>query len=314
MTMLKRLLPSGIAAAVAVGLVALGLSSGGSASAASVGQLQAEVMTSIQGYGASVYNDATASGGQALLVDSNVTVQGTLNLTSAATGLTVRAKTDGTAASMTVTVDAVAFAALSVPAQTWTDYAFTRDLASGNHAVKIAFTNACCRNLYLDVVTGQGTTSSPGTKVTAYLTGYSSYDNDPPGADICCGVIHTQAGGTGTYADPITLAVGVVNTTLDVPAGTRFYIPALRKYFMVEDSCAACHDPNHTRPAGTNIWVDAWVDGRTSTQAQAITCMNSITGVHDIYQNPVSNLAVVPGVISANGGCATVYSETPVYA
>ncbi|HEX8094474.1 carbohydrate-binding domain-containing protein [Jatrophihabitans sp.] len=313
--MRKSLVPSGIVAAVAVGLVALSLSSGGSASAAAVGQLQAEVMTSIQGYGASVYNDTTASGGQALLVDSNVTVQGTLNLTSAATGLTVRAKTDGTAASMTVTVDGVAFAAQSVPAQTWTDYAFTRSLASGNHAVKIAFTNACCRNLYLDVVTGQGTvvTPSPGTKATAYLTGYSVYDNDPIGSTaICCGVIHTEAGGTGTYADPITLAVGVVGTTLDVPAGTRFHVPALRKYFMVEDSCAACH--SGTRPAGTSIWVDAWVDGRTSTNAQADACMNSITGVHDIYQNPVSNLAVVSGVISANGGCATVYSETVVYA
>jgi hypothetical protein len=313
MGILKRHVPGGIAAATVVGLVALTLSGGGSASAASVGDLQAEVMTSVQGYGASVYSDSTASGGQALLVDSNVTVQGTLNLTSAATGLTVRAKTDGTAASMTVTVDGVSFAAQSVPAQTWTDYAFTRSLASGNHAVAIAFTNACCRNLYLDVVTGQGTTGtpSPGTKATAYLTGYSYYDNYPKfSTTICCGVIHTQAGGTGSYADPITLAVGAVNGTPDVPPGTRFYVPALRKYFMVEDICAACHAGH----AGTDIWVDAWVDGRTSTETQANACMSSITGVHDIYRDPVSNLVVVPGVISANGSCATLYSETVVYA
>ena len=65
------------------------------------------------------------------------------------------------------------------------------------------------------------------TRLTAYTSGYSYWDNTPPGsADISNGVIHTKAGGAGTFDDPITVAVGHVisggNDMLDYAAGTKF--------------------------------------------------------------------------------------------
>ena len=42
-------------------------------------------------------------------------------------------------------------------------------------------------------------------RMTAYTTGYSYWDNTPPGgADISNGVIHTKAGGMGTFKITIT--------------------------------------------------------------------------------------------------------------
>src|SRR5512135_1310636 len=40
---------------------------------------------------------------------------------------------------------------------------------------------------------------------SAYTTGYTWFDNTPPGSgEISHPVLHAKAGGTGTYADPIT--------------------------------------------------------------------------------------------------------------
>src|SRR5690606_21632608 len=47
--------------------------------------------------------------------------------------------------------------------------------------------------------------------IRAYITGYSYFDNTPPGSAVVSHpVLHTVAGGQGTYDDPITVAVGHV--------------------------------------------------------------------------------------------------------
>ena len=51
---------------------------------------------------------------------------------------------------------------------------------------------------------------------------------------------------------------------LDYPAGTRFYIPNVRRYFIVEDTCGDGDTPQngpcHTGyPKGTTAWVDMWI-------------------------------------------------------
>ena len=79
-------------------------------------------------------------------------------------------------------------------------------------------------------------------RMTVFLTGYSYWDNTPPGSAIIGRpVIHEFAGGSGTWADPITLAVGwriyFGRHFEDYEPGTRFYIPRLRKYAIVEDLC-----------------------------------------------------------------------------
>lgn len=151
-----------------------------------------------------------------------------------------------------------------------------------------------------------------------YTTGYSFWDNTPPGtADISNPVIHSKAGGTGTFTDPITVAVGHSITngkdTLDYPKGTKFYAPFLRKYFIVEDSCGDGNSPQngpcHTGYQG-KPWIDFYVDGQLN-KSVSNSCMNAITGVHTIITNPSANHPVVAGVISGNS-CATNYGETVI--
>jgi hypothetical protein len=143
---------------------------------------------------------------------------------------------------------------------------------------------------------------------TAYITGYSYWDNTPPGsAAIAKPVIHRKAGGKGTYNDPITIAVGhtinAFSRSMDFPAGTRFYLPRLRRYAIVEDLCGdgprpqngACHIGYKGHP-----WLDIYVDGKREGARASDACMRKITGLQQIIMNPPSNYAVVPGPIASD--------------
>ena len=156
--------------------------------------------------------------------------------------------------------------------------------------------------------------------VAAFITGYSYFDNTPPGSmDISHPIIHSTAGGTGTYADPITVAVGHSNVDggdiLDWAAGTRFYIPNLRRYLIVEDTCGdgsspqngPCHS-GYTAPATT--WLDIWIGGEAGNASRSDACMDAITGVWQILVNPAANYATVVGDVYGSTGCARQYGNT----
>lgn len=156
------------------------------------------------------------------------------------------------------------------------------------------------------------TSNAAGGTYTVYLTGYTWWDNTPPGsAAIARPVLRQRAGGTGSYASPITIAVGHSITggqqTLDYPAGTRFYLPRLRKYAIVEDVCGdgaqpqlgPCHTGHQGRP-----WLDIWLGGRSMEPAAADACARRITGLQPIVQDPPRDLPVVEGEI-ASDGCRT---------
>lgn len=167
-------------------------------------------------------------------------------------------------------------------------------------------------------------TSPTSRSINAYVTGYSYYDNTPPGsATISNPVIHQTAGGTGTFADPITVAVGHSLATgsdvLDWPAGTKFYMPYLQRYFIVEDTCGdgptpqngPCHTGYTQEAAGTTTWLDIWVGGQVAGQTASDSCMGKITGAHNVLVNPASNYLVTSGeVASGTGGCSSLYGET----
>lgn len=151
--------------------------------------------------------------------------------------------------------------------------------------------------------------------MSIYLTGYSYWDNTPPGSSaIAKPVLRKRAGGTGTYDDPVTIAVGhkIVNNQqfLDFPAGTRFYLTHLRKYAIVEDVCGdgptpqngPCHSGHKGLP-----WLDIYVDGSKSSRAVSDACMNKITRVQPIIQNPAPDYPVVAGSLSESG-CPTFRS------
>ena len=148
-----------------------------------------------------------------------------------------------------------------------------------------------------------------GQKFSVYLTGYSFWDNTPPGsAAIAKPVLRQQAGGSGTYRDPITIAVGHSFATgrqqLDFPAGTRFYFPQLRRYAIVEDVCGdgpkpqfgPCHIGYNGMP-----WLDIYVGGRHAGQNAANACMRQITGVHEVIVAPPKDFPVTAGPLAESG-------------
>ena len=81
-------------------------------------------------------------------------------------------------------------------------------------------------------------TGTNATFVLDSMTFYGYFDNSPPGTAIAHPVLHSGAGGVGTFDDPITFAVAP-EVQNKVPAGTRIYIPSLQKYFIMEDDCTS---------------------------------------------------------------------------
>src|SRR4051794_31971326 len=80
-----------------------------------------------------------------------------------------------------------------------------------------------------------GPASAASTQPT-FLTFFGFWDNTPPGSDIAHPVIHSKAGGKGTFADPITLATA----TAELKVGGKVYVPRVKKYFIMEDDCTEC--------------------------------------------------------------------------
>ncbi|HSF64773.1 MAG TPA: hypothetical protein VLA78_10315 [Paracoccaceae bacterium] len=160
-------------------------------------------------------------------------------------------------------------------------------------------------------VSTAGAATAPNTPrvFRGYLTGYTWWDNTPPGSSaIARPVLRQRAGGSGTWEDPITIAVGHRieggRQTLDFREGTRFYLPRLRKYAIVEDVCGDGNAPQlgpcHTGHRG-HPWLDIWIGGRGQTPAAADTCARRITAIQDMVIHPQPGLPVEAGEIAANG-------------
>lgn len=339
---------------LALSLVALfGLSLLQPADAAVVKSVEAETMTSVEGWGTTTQSDANASGGKRLKFWGNVSARKGFTLTTPTSRYRVRARQDGgtTGALIKVSIDGTWAGQWYVKPTTWTWYTVTKNLPAGAHTLKIQMLNASARNLYVDLTTFNTATSptpsptptptpslspspspsptptSTETVLQAYVTGYSWFDNTPPGsAEIAYPpsagypTLHEQAGGTGTYTNPITVAVGhslATGRSVPVwPAGTRFYIPNLRRYFIVEDACGDGPTPQNGPcatgyPAPATTWLDVWVGGEGGTDSGANACMNAITDVWNAIRNPASNYVVVSGDIYAPP-CTAQYGNTAV--
>jgi hypothetical protein len=134
--------------------------------------------------------------------------------------------------------------------------------------------------------------ASPGL-LTAFVTGYTFASNDPPYSAAIAhpGIRHQHAGGVGTYADPITLAVFRGRH----PPGAMFYIPHVQRYFVVEDDCATCTGGE---------WLDMWIGGTRQESARAQeNCARSLTGTFRVEINPPRGRPVSTGPLLARDTC-----------
>jgi hypothetical protein len=81
---------------------------------------------------------------------------------------------------------------------------------------------------------------------------------------------------------------------METPAGTRLYVPDLKRYFIVEDSCAT---------KGSKTHFDLWVGGRGFPKSASDECMDSFTGDHTVILNPVQGKPVTVGPLTGANGC-----------
>ncbi len=116
-----------------------------------------------------------------------------------------------------------------------------------------------------------------GTMRTMEVTFYGWDDNSPPGNAIAYPkssgfpTVHDAAGGTGTYADPITFATD----KSELPRGTLVYAPFIEKYLVMEDDCGQCD----TDWAGSMKWhIDVWMNSNgTETASALLACEDQWT-------------------------------------
>jgi hypothetical protein len=141
----------------------------------------------------------------------------------------------------------------------------------------------------------------PVRNLHIWLTGYSFQDNTPPSsATVSAPILHKTAGGTGTYSDPITVAVPGHASDGDMAwkGGTRFYLPTVQRYVIVEDSGAS------PAPSGQDGHLDMWVDGQGGSKSASDSCMDKITGTGiPAIMNAPPGKPVIVGPITSNGTC-----------
>ncbi len=157
----------------------------------------------------------------------------------------------------------------------------------------------------------------------AFITAYTWFDNTPPGSTTISDPIrHSSAGGTGTYEDPITIAVGHSKKTgksvLDYPAGTIIYLPDVRRYFVVEDTCGdgptpelgPCHS-GASDNGGATVWIDMWIGGEGESEDFVNNCTAKVTGVRAAVFNPQNNYQVASGHgVIHDGICDSGYGNS----
>ena len=140
-------------------------------------------------------------------------------------------------------------------------------------------------------VAGASTASPAAAKnINTFVTLYGWVDNSPPGNGISGGRIHSHAGGTGTFADPVTYATSVK----EQPYGTKIYIPYMKKYFIHEDECVECdHDWNNGHKFRTDLWAGGDKNSLKNPEKNALlNCEDSLTRHATIIVNPAAGLPV----------------------
>lgn len=143
--------------------------------------------------------------------------------------------------------------------------------------------------------TGVGATTAPST-VQAFMTLYGFVDNSPPGPIIAHPCIHPEAGGTGTYADPITFATDVNES----PWCQIIYVPYMKRYFVHEDECSECdRDWQKSHKYRFDMWAGGDNRSRRKPERRALLrCESTWTrgdSIKDLH-NPIITVDPPPGL------------------
>jgi hypothetical protein len=142
-------------------------------------------------------------------------------------------------------------------------------------------------------------TAPAGRSWSTSVTFYGAGDNDPPGSSAIAhpNARHSEAGGTGTFADPVSLASDV----REIAVGTIVYYPSLKKYFVMEDDCATCIEE-----WGDSKFphIDLWTGDFSGSAFTA--CQHALTpgGLVEVEVGPPAGRPVdTRPLYTASGGC-----------
>ena len=133
------------------------------------------------------------------------------------------------------------------------------------------------------------TTQTKNVQITYYAWG----DNDPPNSSQIAyphnrypASLHDQAGGIGTYDDPITFATDPNEFAI----GTKLYIPYIKKYVIMEDWCAGCVDNWNNEEYHIDIWLNSndSFTNELNACAHALTRRNTVIEVDPPAGKPVN--------------------------
>jgi 3D (Asp-Asp-Asp) domain-containing protein len=142
------------------------------------------------------------------------------------------------------------------------------------------------------------TAAAQAVRQQVEVTFYAAADNDPPGsAEIAYpNSRHTTAAGTGTYADPLSLATD----PREIRPGVLVYYPAVKKYFVMEDDCAECIDDWSTN---RTPHVDLWMSNTSDPAVQGCEAALTPDAPDTIIVNPPADLPVDLKPLYAGGKC-----------
>jgi hypothetical protein len=153
-----------------------------------------------------------------------------------------------------------------------------------------------------------GIGDAAGTTIAMEVTFYGWADNSPPGNAIAYPAnagqptIHNAAGGTGTYADPITFATAPT----EFSPGTRLYVPFIEKYVVMEDSCSQCTtDWTNSRKYHIDLWMNS---NGTESATALMNCEGSWTRTQtnvEINPPPTRVVTTPPLFDPATNTCRT---------
>ncbi|HTA91162.1 MAG TPA: hypothetical protein VK745_16360 [Polyangiaceae bacterium] len=165
---------------------------------------------------------------------------------------------------------------------------------------------------------GAGTdgAASGGAGVTwnkVFVTWYGYDDNscDTEAQHTCANIAYPMSDGyptkhdgategKGTYDDPVTFAAAVKDDPetfggATINPGTLIYYPKVKKYFMMEDSCAECTDQwTATQLLHVDLWMGPSVPpaGQTMFGQPLIDCEDN--GTDSSADNPTDTIIVDP--------------------
>ena len=134
--------------------------------------------------------------------------------------------------------------------------------------------------------------------VSSYVTFYGFDDNDDGspahlGIDVISrALVHSRANeDLGTYERPGTLATDANFLT----PGTKVYVPALERYYVMEDTCVECSEDW----SKNKLHIDLYVSG---TGPELAACEDRLTMKSTkIIIDPPPDLPVKPGSACGNG-------------